>query len=214
MPPTFQRRRYLVDRGLQGRLCLSGLLHGAVVLAAIAVGILAPIVLELSAAQPRMFEEQAIVMLYLHERLPWVVGLCAVVVVGMALRQSHRIAGPLVRFKRNLRLVADGKLPPPLRTRRGDLMKDEVQCLNAAVDGVARRIDAVQDAHDAVRGALDDLLAASVDPQDRRLVALSTALAGLDRALAAFQPVDPGDHGPAARRQPAAAAPKPAAVTS
>lgn len=200
MTQRFHRRRFLVDRGLQGRLCVSGLLHGGVVLLAIALGILAPIVIELSAAQPHRFEEQAIVMLYLHERMPWVVGVCAAILVAMALSQSHRIAGPLVRFKRNLRLVADGKMPPPLRTRRGDLMQEEVACLNAAVDGVARRIDAVQDAHDAVRVALDDLLAASVDPEDRRLVALSAALRGLDGALAAFQPVDPGDQRPAASR--------------
>lgn len=199
MIPSFQRRRFLVDRGLQGRLCVAGLLHGGVVLFAIVVGILAPIVLELSAAQPQRFEEQAIVMLYLHERMPWVLGLCALVLGGMALLQSHRIAGPLVRFKRNLRLVADGKLPPPLRTRRGDLLKEEVACLNAAVDGVARRIDAVQDAHDAMRAALDDLVAASTDPHDRRLVALTGALRRLDAELAAFQPVDPGDHRVASR---------------
>jgi hypothetical protein len=199
MIPRFQRRRFLVDRGLQGRLCVSGLLHGGVVLLAIVLCILAPLVLELSAAQPHRFEEQAIVMLYLHERMPWVVAICAAILVAMALSQSHRIAGPLVRFKRNLRLVAEGQLPPPLRTRRGDLMKEEVACLNAAVDGVARRIDDVQDAHDGVRAALEDLLAASVDPHDRRLVALSDALRSLDRALAAFQPVDPGDSRPVVR---------------
>ncbi|MBM3974802.1 MAG: hypothetical protein FJ301_11945 [Planctomycetes bacterium] len=200
MTQRFQRRRFLVDRGLQFRLCALGLLHGVVVLLAIVLGILAPVVLELSAAQPHRFEEQAVVMLYLHERMPWVVGFCVAILVAMALSQSHRIAGPLVRLKRNLRFVADGKLPPPLRTRSGDLMQEEVACLNAAVDGVARRIDAIQAAHDAVRAALDDLLAASVERENRRLATLSAALRGLDGAVAAFQPVDPGDQRPADRR--------------
>ena len=191
MNRTFQRRRILVDKGLQGRLCLAGLLHGGVVLAAMVLGILAPIVLELSAAQPRRYEEQAIVMLYLHERLPWVLLVGALVVVAASLRQSHRIAGPLVRFKRNLRLLGEGMLPPTLHTRRRDLLKEEVACLNAAVDGVADRVGAIQDAQVEVRAAVADLLDASVDPDDRRLQALLRAVRGVDARLAAFTDCDP-----------------------
>lgn len=191
MTRTFQRRRILVDKGLQGRLCFAGLLHGGVVLAAVVVGILAPIVFELSAVQPRRYEEQAIVMLYLHERLPWVLLVGALAVVASSLRQSHRIAGPLVRFKRNLRLLAAGQLPPALHTRRRDLLKEEVACLNAAVEGVADRVGAIQDAQVQVRAAVADLIDASVDPDDRRLQALLRAVRGVDARLAAFTDCDP-----------------------
>ena len=54
-----------------------------------------------------------------------------VVVIG-TVRFSHRVAGPMVRYKRNLALLADGKLPPPLRTRRSDFLKEEVVVLNRA----------------------------------------------------------------------------------
>jgi hypothetical protein len=188
MAATYKRRRYLVDMGLQGRMLLIGLLHGGFVLAAMLVGVLAPVVCDLASSPTRRFEEEAIIMLYLHERMPLVVLVCALVVGLTSVRQSHRIAGPMVRFKRHLRQLAAGELPPTLRTRRADMLKDEVACLNAAVAGLAARIEGVRAAQAGVHAALERLDDADYDGSRRE--ALRTAAQAVDAALAAFVFVD------------------------
>jgi hypothetical protein len=198
------RRRYVVDWKLQGSLCGHGLLYGCLVLVVVSAGIFLPLLWNLGdAGKVPNFEEQAIVMLYMHERFWALAALCACVVVFGAIRFSHRIAGPLVRYKRNLRLLAEGKLPPPLRTRRADYLQEEVACLNAAVAGVETRVEAAQRAQAAVRRELNHLLARATGHETAQLAALATASLEVDKALAVFSHVDPGDHlEPAANAEP------------
>jgi methyl-accepting chemotaxis protein len=190
----FVRKRYIVDWNLQGSVIAHGLLYGGLVLVAIVVGIFLPLLWDLGDRGATVLDEQAIVMLWLHDRLWWIVAACAVIVAGSAVKLSHRIAGPLVRYKRNLRLLADGKLPAPLRTRRGDYLKQEVACLNAAVAGVGARVEAIRRAQVALHSAVLEVAARPVAGSDRagldRLAACSHELA---RAVAAFAPFDPGD---------------------
>jgi hypothetical protein len=142
------------------------------------------------------FEEQAIVMLYMHERF-WFVALgCACLVVFGAIRFSHRIAGPLVRYKRNLRLLAEGQLPPPLRTRRGDYLQDEVACLNAAVAGVRSRLEAIRAAHAVLRRQLAVVRHEAPRQAAPALAAADAAAGELERCVHAFVECDPGDDRP------------------
>jgi len=46
-----------------------------------------------------------------------------IVVVDM-MKMTHRIAGPLVRFRRTLRDLSEGKQVPPLKLRKGDLLME------------------------------------------------------------------------------------------
>ena len=193
MKPRFWRRRYIVDWKLQGCLFVHGMFYGGLVLLTVVIGIFAPLVWNLAELEHApTFEEQAIVMLYLHERFWWLVILCIAVVAFGAVRFSHRLAGPLVRYKRNLRLVAEGKLPRPLRSRTGDYLQEEVDCLNAAVAGVVERVDAVRHAQVGVRREVTALLDRSVGASEE-LAALVAACDLLDDAVRRFRHVDPGD---------------------
>lgn len=198
MSKPFTRRRYIVDWKLQGSLCLHGLLHGGLVLVAIVAGIFLPLLWDLGAGQSAQFEEQAIVMLYMHERLWFLVLGCAAIVVVSAVKLSHRIAGPLVRYKRNLRLMADGKLPSPLRTRPGDYLKEEVECLNAAVAGLTARVEAIRCAQAAVRAELSAVLAAAPRALAQQLEPLAEKCRELDRRAAGITSFDTGDERDAA----------------
>ena len=154
-------------------------------------GIFVPLIWNLGDVQPQSYGEQAIVMLYLHERLWSLVLLCALIVAVSALKMSHRIAGPLVRYKRNLRLIAEGKLPPPLRTRPGDYLQEEVDCLNTAVAGVRQRLDAIRAAERRVREQAATLVTSLGAPGES--AALRSAVLDLEAAVGAFVDHDPGD---------------------
>lgn len=187
------RWRLIVDRKLQGSLCAHGVLNGILVLTSVSIGIFLPLLWSLGDTDGASgFEDQAVVMLYMHERFWWLALLCLVIVVIGAIKFSHRIAGPLVRFKRNLRLMADGKLPSPLRTRSGDFLQDEVACLNAAVAGLWARVESMQKAGAALQRELE----AAAPSGSRRHDEFATVLAAqreLARCLQAIQRYDTQD---------------------
>lgn len=188
------RRRYIVDWKLQGSLILHGLFYGGFVLLALALGIFLPLVWNIGRYGDYQQEELSIVMLYMHDRFLGIVLACAAVVVLSAVRSSHRIAGPLVRYKRNLRLMATGRLPEPLRTRRGDFLQEEVACLNDAVKGVAQRVDAIRAAHAALRESLAAAGQGNLDAKS--LAALQSADRELEHCIAAFEHYETGDARP------------------
>ncbi len=191
------RWRFIVDWKLQGSLCAHGLLYGGLVLVAVCVGIFAPLLWNLSGGDPSAaIEDQAIVMIYMHDRF-WMLALsCFLILVLGSIRFSHRIAGPLVRYKRNLRLMAGGKLPTPLRTRDGDYLKEEVACLNEAVAGVATRIDAIRAAQTEVARAIETLSARAPRQVVALLEPLAAASARLEECVGAFEHFDTKDARP------------------
>jgi hypothetical protein len=138
-------------------------------------------------------EEQAVVMLYMHERFWWLASLCVVIVVLGAVKFSHRIAGPLVRFKRNLRLMADGKLPSPLRTRSGDYLQEEVACLNQAVAGLTARVESMHKAHAVLQRELETAAAQGSRQARNDLEPVLAAGRELQQCLAAIQRFDTKD---------------------
>jgi hypothetical protein len=97
----------------------------------------------------------------------------------------------MVRYKRNLRLLADGKIAPPLRTRRTDFMKEEVSCLNEAMFGVGERVDAIRCAQIDLARKLDACVAANSEVP-RELTAVVAACGELGRAISTFQQVPEG----------------------
>lgn len=187
------RWRLIVDWKLQGSLCAHSVLNGILVITSVSVGIFMPLLWSLGdAEQARGMEEQSVVMLYMHERFWWLALLCLAIVVGGAVKFSHRIAGPLVRFKRNLRLMADGKLPTPLRTRAGDFLQEEVACLNQAVAGLTARVETMQKAAAALQRELETV----APPGSRQHLELAPVLAAhreLAHCLGSIQRYDPRD---------------------
>lgn len=184
-----RRRRIVVDRPFQWSLCLHGIVQGLFVLCAVSFGIFAPLLWQLGERAPNSVTDvdSAIVMLYMHDRFWSVAGLCLLLVTFAALRMSHRIAGPLVRYKRNLRLIAEGRLPPPLRTRARDYLKEEVVCLNEAVQGVRERVDAIRSAAGLARRELQAVVDQCSDTRKVALESLVEAQRQLDACIQRFE---------------------------
>ncbi|MEO0479437.1 MAG: hypothetical protein AAF196_08155 [Planctomycetota bacterium] len=129
------RRRVLVDRQLQIGLAARASMFTFCVIALISAALFLPLIRELSdKSQGNVDVDTAVVLLYLHERF-WPLAFGAVILSALlSVLTSHRIAGPLVRVKRNLWSIAQGRIPGPLVTRDRDFLKDEVRALNAATN--------------------------------------------------------------------------------
>jgi hypothetical protein len=189
--PPFWRRQWIVDGPFQWHLISRSLLQTVLTLLFVSIGIFAPVISAVAAPEN---DDGAIVMLYMHARFWWIAGACLLVAGLGALVVSHRIAGPMVRFKRVLGALAEGQLPPPVHTRTHDHLKVEVEYLNAAVAGVAQRVDAVAQAHAQLVAELqrcrDDLDDVTAPPARAAVHGLQFATDRLGTALAAFRRAD------------------------
>jgi methyl-accepting chemotaxis protein len=77
----------------------------------------------------------------LHDYLP--VGICLIVLVPVmawdAIRFTHRIVGPLVRFRRAMQEIARGDPVRPIKLREGDYLNDLRDDFNQMLEALQRR---------------------------------------------------------------------------
>ncbi len=77
----------------------------------------------------------------LHDYLPVVICLLVLVPVMAwdAIRFSHRLVGPLVRFRRTMQDLARGETVRPIKLRQGDYLNDLRDDFNLMLDSLQRR---------------------------------------------------------------------------
>ena len=76
-----------------------------------------------------------------------------VCVTAFVILLSHRIAGPLYRFRAVLDELAERRIPAHTRIRPGDQLHGLAQSFTVAVDNLEADLNALKDAADALRAA-------------------------------------------------------------
>lgn len=136
-----KRSRVLID-GLQVRLLAFNLGYLFAYSLIVTALLLAPLVLELgSVGGPTPEKQQAAVqLLYLHGRLlpAFVVALCVFAVHGLFF--SHRIVGPLYRFKQIFQAIAAGHVPRGVHLRDKDYLRNEALELGRMLTSLRSRL--------------------------------------------------------------------------
>ncbi|MEW6487244.1 MAG: methyl-accepting chemotaxis protein [Thermodesulfobacteriota bacterium] len=110
-------------------------------------------------------------------------GVVAALAVVLTLYDSHRIGGPLYRFRVNLKAVGEGDLTLVTRLREGDELQPLTEAMNDMTRGLREKLLAVHEAARELEDWADGL--AGVDEADRTRAA--KACEGLRRALGAFR---------------------------
>lgn len=119
-----RRRKLLVDFGVQGHLLRHVLFQWGGFLLATAFIL---VIIEMLAGNPsgdlsRVQRQHFPVLL--------AVAILAPLFVIDLVKFSHRFVGPIVRLRREMKDLADGKLNPPLKFREGDYWKDLAKDFN------------------------------------------------------------------------------------
>lgn len=152
------RRRVLVG-GLQYRLVAGNLLYLFSVVFAIVAALFGPVVLTLGDRSATVVQREVAAqqMLALHERvwfaIPVIIALCLFHSVVV----SHRIAGPLLRFRRIFQGLARGDLSQNIALRRHDYLHVEAAVIADMVRSMAARMRAIESGHAAANVTLSDL---------------------------------------------------------
>jgi methyl-accepting chemotaxis protein len=157
----YRRRRILIEN-YQYRLLLINMMHFFTILLIFAAALFLPLILQLKSGGLSEIEqgEVASQFLSLHARV-WPAMI--VVFVLLALHSviiSHRIAGPLYRFRTVFKAVADGDLVVRATLRKTDYLEKESDGLNAMVGSLRAKITELHQEYEEVHAALRTLAAA------------------------------------------------------
>jgi len=92
-----------------------------------------------------------------------------------ALRASHKVAGPVFVFERQIEAVAAGNLRARISLRKDDMFREEADAINASLDRLQHRVESLRG---AARAVLQARAGSGATPD--QFDALERALAGFD----------------------------------
>lgn len=114
----------------------------------------------------------------------------ALLAVGLTLYDSHRIGGPLYRFRANLEAIAGGDLTLVTHLREGDELRALTEAMNTLTHGLREKVVAIAAAERELSAALEALRQAreAGNPvTDEHLVGLTRCHAQVTTTLQAFR---------------------------
>ena len=159
--PRF-RRHFLWDT-VQPRFLTLSLVYVAVVIAAVSAALFVPLMLELDHLPLSSAEAQRVADQFelLHSRFWPVVVVVSLLLVVHGVFFSHRIAGPLYRFRRIFQSVANGDLTVRTSIRKSDYLHAEAQCLGEMVSALREKIGRIEAHHAEMTPQLERLKSAA-----------------------------------------------------
>jgi len=189
---AYKRRRILIDRR-QLQLLGVTVLYFVTTALVFAVTMFGPLVVQLSGEQTPSTEQAAVAneFLALHARF-WPALLVTFVLLSVhSVFTSHRIVGPLYRFRAVFKEIQEGNLMPWIGLRRRDLLIREATALNDMVvslrERIARLAGQQQRARRELSGVERSLETNSIREAKVHLVELDEALSALSEQLDGFR---------------------------
>lgn len=141
-----KRRRILIDP-FQYRLLCINILYFCIILLVFAGALFLPLILQLDSTTGSVVEqgELASEFLSLHARV-WPAMFIAFVLLAIhSIFVSHRIAGPLFRFRSVFRAVANGDLWVRANLRKRDYLGKESEVLNEMIASLQSKIKGLEE---------------------------------------------------------------------
>jgi hypothetical protein len=144
----FRRRVFIVNRDLQISLLSNSFLYVLLFVAVIGVVFFVPLLAELteieSASERTVQVGNEIRYLYTYF---WPAVILAMILIFFhSIRASHKVAGPLYRFKLVLEALKKGEISSPISIRKGDYLHPEADLINEVLESLRRNLEGLQEA--------------------------------------------------------------------
>lgn len=142
----FQRRHLIVDR-FQYRLVGISVFHFGLVLLVFLGAMLVPLMLRLDDPSATYLEKQQVanVLLFFNEQLWLPLAAVFLLLTVHSLFVSHRIAGPLYRFRMVFKALAGGNLSIRANIRKHDYLHTDARALNEMIEALETKIRSLED---------------------------------------------------------------------
>lgn len=181
-----KRRRILVE-GFQARFVATELAWLAVCFVLFVAALLGPLVWEINSGRVSPYDlTWATEFFELNNRI-WLPLLALFIGVGwMLVRVSHRVAGPLYRFRQVFTQVARGDLSVRVRVRDGDYLTREGEDFDAMIRAVRDRVRRAQASAAEVHRDLKRLSRSTERASPKQIADLAARAADTQEILAEF----------------------------
>lgn len=196
----YRRRRILID-AFQYRLLTANLAYFGTIVLVFAIVVFLPLALQIRSRtlSPEKAEGLAEEFLFFHARLWPALFIVLVLLSFHSVLISHRVAGPLYRFRSVLRAVAAGDLTAWMRLRPADYLTQEADLLNEMIGALRQKIGGIEEQALALRAAFGELRRMLEDGSregiDEMLDELGLGMQHLETCLGHFRVVAPGAGG-------------------
>lgn len=152
-------RRHFLWNTVQPRFLSLSLLYVVVVIAAVSGALFLPLMLQLEHLPLSSVEAQRVADQFelLHSRFWPAVAVVSLLLIVHGVFFSHRIAGPLYRFRRIFQSVAGGDLTVRTSIRKSDYLHAEAQCLGEMVNALREKIGLIEARHAEMASQLERL---------------------------------------------------------
>ena len=154
----FRRRKFIVNRELQISLLRNSFLYVLLFVAVIGVVFFVPVLAELteseSASERTLQVGNQIRYLYTYF---WPAVILAMILIFLhSVRASHKVAGPLYRFKLVLEALKEGEISPPISIRKGDYLQQEADLINQVLESLRQNVEGLQQSQVQLNQALSE----------------------------------------------------------
>lgn len=153
-----RRRKYIVNRDLQVSLLRNSFLYVLLFVAVIGVVFFVPLLAELtetgSAGERTVQVGNQIRYLYTYF---WPAVILAMILIFLhSVRASHKVAGPLYRFKLVLEALKEGEVSSPISIRKGDYLHSEADLINQVLESLRQNLEGLQQSQEQLNQALSE----------------------------------------------------------
>ncbi len=188
----YKRKKLFVDER-QRRMIAMGVGYFLTIVITFAVAIFLPLIIEMNSDTTSSFQvqEAAKEFLVLHNRVWAPLLLVLVLLVLHTVVVSHRIAGPLYRFRNFLRIVGEGDISRPMTIRAKDYMTKEAEVINEMIRLLKDRVDRIKEQHEDTSAVVTELQESiergSMDDVRRQAEQLSVLMERMQKCTDAFK---------------------------
>lgn len=188
----YKRRRILIDR-FQYQLLLINLLYFFTILLIFSAALFVPLIIQLESTTLSLPEQEVVAsqFLSLHARV-WPALLLAFLLFAIhSIFVSHRIAGPLMRFRNTFKAIAAGDLSGWVTLRKHDYLGNEADVLNEMIAGLRAKIKDIDAQYREVRTVLGEfrggIESGSVADTHQKIEALGVQMEKLRECIDQFR---------------------------
>lgn len=188
----YKRRRILIE-DYQYRLLFINLLYFCIILLIFAGVLFLPLILKLRSGSASVIEQGELAgqFLALHARVWPAMFVIFVLLTLHSVFVSHRIAGPLYRFRKVFGAVASGDLSVRAKLRKGDYLGKESDSLNEMIASLRAKIESIQSYHGDTQTVLTALQQSmergSIEDMQRQLEELHVQMEELKASIRQFR---------------------------
>lgn len=154
----FKRRQYFIDRPLQTKYIVLTILLLIMYTVLFVAILFIPYIIPLSAGYPIAEQtEAARTILALHKSIWPAIGVVILIMSTLSIFITHKIAGPVYRFKKVLSEISDGNLDVSIKLRARDDLKDLAEDFNVVIMELRMFVQTLQRDHETMSSCINEL---------------------------------------------------------